>query len=67
MKSIVLKQNQNKLGIINTNNKLFKLIKPEENTLLSNMSENMLDIFLELLIDYSLEYRNTLNFKKTTT
>ena len=67
MKSIILKQNKNKLGIINTDNKLFKLIKPEENTLLSNMSENMLDIFLELLIDYSLEYRNTLNFKKTTT
>lgn len=67
MKSIVLKQNKNKLGIINTDNKLFKLIKPDENTLLSNMSKNMQDLFLELLTDYSLEYRNTLNFKKTTT
>ena len=67
MKSIVLKQNKNKLGIINTDNKLFKLIKPDENTLLSNISKNMQDLFLELLTDYSLEYRNTLNFKKTTT
>lgn len=67
MKSIVLKQNKNKLGIINTDNKLFKLIKPDENTLLSNMSKNMQELFLELLTDYSLEYRNTLNFKKTTT
>ena len=67
MKSIVLKQNKNKLGIINTDDKLFKLIKPDENTLLSNMSKNMQDLFLELLTDYSLEYRNTLNFKKTTT
>ena len=67
MNSIVLKQNKYKLGIINTNTKLFKLIKPNENTLLSNMSKNMLDIFLELLKNYNLEYRNTLNFKKTTT
>ncbi|MBR3363236.1 MAG: hypothetical protein IKG40_04905, partial [Bacilli bacterium] len=67
MKSIVLKQNKTKLGIINTDNKLFKLIKPDENTLLSNMSKNMQDIFLELLADYCLEYRNTLNLKQTTT
>ena len=67
MNSIVLRQNNNKLGIINTDNKLFKLIKPNENTLLSNMSKNMLDLFLGLLNNYSLEYRNTLNFKKTTT
>lgn len=67
MNSIVLRQNNNKLGIINTDNKLFKLIKPNENTLLSNMSKNMLDLFLEQLNNYNLEYRNTLNFKKTTT
>ena len=67
MNPIVLKQNENKIGIINTDDKLFKLIKPDENTLLSSMSQNMLDIFLELLINYSLEYRSTLNFKKTTT
>ncbi|MBR3230257.1 MAG: amidoligase family protein [Bacilli bacterium] len=67
MNSIVLKQNKYKLGIINTDNKIFKLIKPDENTLLSNMSQTMLEIFLELLKNYNLEYRNTLNFKKTTT
>lgn len=67
MNSIVLKQNKNKIGIINTDNKLFKLIKPDENTLLSNMSQNMQDIFLELLTNYHLEYRNTLNLKQTTT
>ena len=63
MNSIVLRQNNNKLGIINTNDKLFKLIKPNENTLLSNMSENMQDILLELLTDYSLKYRSTFNLK----
>lgn len=67
MNSIVVRQNNNKLGIINTNDKLFKLIKPDDNTILSNMSKNMQDIFLELLTDYSLEYRNTLNLKKTST
>ena len=67
MKSIIVRQNNNKLGIINTNNKLFKLIKPNENNLFSNMSQNMQEIFLEFLIDYNLEYRSTLNFKKTTT
>lgn len=67
MNSIVLRRNNSKLGIINTDNKLFKLIKPNENTILSNMSQTMLEIFLELLNNYNLEYRNTLNFKKTTT
>ena len=45
MNSIVVRQNNNKLGIINTNDKLFKLIKPDDNTILSNMSKNMQDIF----------------------
>ena len=67
MKSIVLKNNKNKLGITNTDSKIFKLLKPDENTLLSNMSQNMEDYLFELLDDYHLEYRNTLNLKKSTT
>ena len=67
MKSIIIRHNKNKLGIVRTDDALFKFINPNENTLLSCMSQYMQDVFFELLIDYKLEYRTTLNLKKTTT
>lgn len=67
MKSLVLSKNQNKVGIINTNNSLFNLINPNSDIKFSSMSDIMLDVFFELLKGYDLEYRSTLNFKKTST
>lgn len=65
--SLVLLKNKNNVGIINKDEKLFKLINPNSNIIFSSMSDIMTDVFLEFLSDYDLEYRSSLNFKKTTT
>ena len=67
MSSAVLTKNNNKIGIINSDTKLYYLINPNSNIELSNNTDIFIDIFLEYLEEYELKFRKSLDFKKTTT